>query len=53
MNHLSSNNHALRSYQSVAVELKISDSRVRQIKRRALKKLRVAFRKQGITKMSA
>jgi DNA-directed RNA polymerase sigma subunit (sigma70/sigma32) len=49
MNHSSSNNHALRSYESIAAELKISATRVRQIEQRALKKLRMAFQKQGIT----
>jgi len=41
-------NHALRSYESIALELGISQKRVRDIEQRALKKLRTALEKQGV-----
>jgi hypothetical protein len=41
-------NHALRSYESIALELGISPKRVRDIEQRALMKLRRALEKQGV-----
>jgi DNA-directed RNA polymerase sigma subunit (sigma70/sigma32) len=41
-------NHALRSYESIALELGISQKRVRDIEQRALTKLRKALEKQGV-----
>jgi DNA-directed RNA polymerase sigma subunit (sigma70/sigma32) len=43
-----SDNRTVRSYRSVAAELKISPARVQQIEQRALAKLRRAFAKRGI-----
>lgn len=42
------NNHPLVSYQLIAQALGISPVRVRQIEQRALRKLRKAFKKQGV-----
>jgi DNA-directed RNA polymerase specialized sigma24 family protein len=41
-------NHELRSYESIARELGISQKRVRDIEQRALTKLRKALEKQGV-----
>jgi hypothetical protein len=41
-------NHALRSYDSIAYELGISRKRVIELEHRALRKLRKAFAKLGI-----
>lgn len=45
------NNHALRSYDSIARELGISRGRVIELEQRALRKLRKAFARHGIKKV--